>query len=1442
MMKQEIRIKRWLKRICAGALVAAMTVPSMLSSAASAYYIRFYDSAIAKEYENTTIVEGSSINIRAKLPPRYEFSVSTPFAVRQSGVGSITDVDKIFNIQKNSDTNYTLIAKQGSASALGKTSEEYTLNAIYTAILSEGTGSGTYENKAENVFEQFALRVVADPEVGITEDSALSFTATSDESNGMVGFGPVTATNGFADYNGGTINDGTLRSDSTGRYISMRIPSQNAENPQALVLRAYLQGVSSDYVIKKGTKFSISFLRQTINSMILTVVTPQKAVDDTISSVQQNPTDPEATVKNQPYIKLSPNETLTSIKTNFTLLTQVHRHNVDVTLDWKWVPADEKYKDIVNIKPNTPSLSSFEILDRPKEDVKGALRVTASYGTASSAPIDIPIVIYGTGVPPSITPMMQQIGNPNADGEPNPKEEKIDAMPSQMDVYRGNANFAAYPDAPKGPFSYRLSLDFGVGRGAAQTMKITYLGDGGDVDIVIDNNINYKMGDTLTNPGYAQSLEVTAKTPGQIRLQFEFYNSNNEAMKSDWVVWKSYIFDSNPSTNGTLESMPLRVWGSNDVDQGILNEIYPKPVGVVDYGFTALVNTYAINVPNKATSIDLTPRIPTGTGAHKDIVVNYDGKDYVVESGKSTEKIPLEEQRAKTITFTVTAQDGSTNIYTLNVTRTGKNNEATLKSMTAMKTTADATDLITNFSPTVFEYAVTVPYSVSELSVGAAPTSPWASVGIDGKTPAVAREHKKTVPLSCEFDLETGTVKNNVTEVRTLVVAEDGATQNEYVLRITREPPSDVRTLTALSVSDAEGNVFAFESNQTFTPGQLDYYVTIPYATKELMITAKPEDPRATNVVLTRPDVYGGGDETRTYANEVPVVFKGLDVSQELVQNEKKDLFTYSVRAIAESGRKTDPPYTLTVRRTPPSSDNTLNNLLVMDEKSVPVPGYTFRSHLLEYDISVPYLCSTVEVKPEVATKLSTVTVNREPITEKNPSGFIKLEVGKTELVEVDVTAENGEIRNYILRIKREAPSSEARLSNLQVDGQTIKPAFVPSKTEYTASLPQTVQEYSITAKSIDPYATITIDGKKVESGASFKMPVPTTVETVTEIVVTAQDGKTKMTYTLTVLAEALVEKSDNADLKSLEIKVGELSPEFKPGIWEYDVAVKPGTASVDIFATPENQFATMEIKSGSKILGDYNNNYSTALTSNLTDLTVSVTAQDGETKREYKLKVYRETDGKEGSYEVITADMVDFETHDPIVVDITVYSMVAADVFNTMKDEYPDKTIIFKGNDYSLECKGSDIKQHVPNTEIFDFSMSFTSPLREKIESLLGRLGNPVDLNPVYVAFGHHGPLPASMKLTVSLGSVYGNQSLCWNYYNEERDRIDYYGNVSSNGQGTFSLRMSHMSTYLVTTRAIIGAENKVGLESGVSSENLSSDVTTGKRNPSTFATQENE
>ncbi|MEN8155847.1 MAG: cadherin-like beta sandwich domain-containing protein [Bacteroidota bacterium] len=152
----------------------------------------------------------------------------------------------------------------------------------------------------------------------------------------------------------------------------------------------------------------------------------------------------------------------------------------------------------------------------------------------------------------------------------------------------------------------------------------------------------------------------------------------------------------------------------------------------------------------------------------------------------------------------------------------------------------------------------------------------------------------------------------------------------------------------------------------------------------------------------------------------------------------------------------------------------------------------------------------------------------------------------------------------YLAEINRmaalgQAPaSSNADLKSLAVSVGTLSPAFDPAVTSYEVKLPAgTATDLDISGERVDFYATVAGTGT---------VSVPST----TTVTVTADDGTTK-DYTVTVS-----EINDDATLSALTCDLGSLTPAFDAATLTYDLNLPFGSTSVTLTATSNDATATV--------------------------------------------------------------------------------------------------------------------------------------------------------------------------------------------------------------------------------------------------------------------------
>ena len=189
-----------------------------------------------------------------------------------------------------------------------------------------------------------------------------------------------------------------------------------------------------------------------------------------------------------------------------------------------------------------------------------------------------------------------------------------------------------------------------------------------------------------------------------------------------------------------------------------------------------------------------------------------------------------------------------------------------------------------------------------------------------------------------------------------------------------------------------------------------------------------------------------------------------------------------------------------------------------------------------------------------------------------------------------------------------EPPSSDARLLSLAPDHGQLQPAFDPDVFAYTMTVPYEVEAITFTAEPV-PGAACRVNRKNLGSGGS---------DTLFRITVTAEDGETKNEYHVTVHRQEKEEEekpelSADASLLSLTPATGNLTPAFDPDIYQYNLTV-PFEVTTMTFTAEVPEGATYRVNR--KNLGAGGSD---------TLFRITVTAEDGETKKEYHVTVHRQ-------------------------------------------------------------------------------------------------------------------------------------------------------------------------------------------------------------------------
>ncbi len=196
--------------------------------------------------------------------------------------------------------------------------------------------------------------------------------------------------------------------------------------------------------------------------------------------------------------------------------------------------------------------------------------------------------------------------------------------------------------------------------------------------------------------------------------------------------------------------------------------------------------------------------------------------------------------------------------------------------------------------------------------------------------------------------------------------------------------------------------------------------------------------------------------------------------------------------------------------------------------------------------------------------------------------------------------------------------SSNASLAGLAPSVGALAPVFDAATFGYTVAVVNSVASLTLTPIADDANATITVNGTAVASGSASQPLVLAVGSTAIPVVVTAQDGTTVLTYTVTVTRAA----STNASLAGLSPSIGSLDPVFDTATFGYAVAVDNSVASLTLTPTADDANATITVSGTSVASG--NASQPLALAVGTTAIPVIVTAQDGATTQTYTVTVNR--------------------------------------------------------------------------------------------------------------------------------------------------------------------------------------------------------------------------
>ena len=276
---------------------------------------------------------------------------------------------------------------------------------------------------------------------------------------------------------------------------------------------------------------------------------------------------------------------------------------------------------------------------------------------------------------------------------------------------------------------------------------------------------------------------------------------------------------------------------------------------------------------------------------------------------------------------------------------------------------------------------------------------------------------------------------------------------------------------------------------------------------------------------------------------------------------------------------------------------------------------------------------NTTSYGADVANSVTSVTISATPADSGatvTGTGTKSLNVGNNSFPIV-VTAENGTQKTYTVTIRRAQASVS---SNANIGALTVKNGATSinigtvsaTKQSYNGTVANSVTSVSITATAADSNAKVSIANKTNNSNTYTYNPSLQVGTQTFNIVITAQNGTTKKTYTVSITRSnsgsgggGTQPKSSVSTLSSLSVDGASLVPSFAKNTYVYTATVKNSVTSTKVSAKATDTAATVE-GTGNKSLNVGKN-----------VVNVIVTAQDG-SKSIYNLTIIRQSNGSNNS------------------------------------------------------------------------------------------------------------------------------------------------------------------------------------------------------------------
>lgn len=516
-------------------------------------------------------------------------------------------------------------------------------------------------------------------------------------------------------------------------------------------------------------------------------------------------------------------------------------------------------------------------------------------------------------------------------------------------------------------------------------------------------------------------------------------------------------------------------------------------------------------------------------------------------------------------TVEVISEVGVSNVYTINVVRSNLSDNAKLNSLIVTGKYSNQKTTLNNFPA-----SLTLPYIDSIVEFNPIFQEIGASINISGAN-----------------------INVGLNSIVIIVTAEDGMTQESYIINITRENASDIYELENIIINNKNDESIEYSLNEKFESNKYTYSANVEFSTQSVIIN--------------------------------PITIAGLGISY-LIKDKNGNLINnivnlnegsnnFIIEVISESGNSCE--YYLEIIKEAGDNDNSLEILEITDKDldfekdklSYPAIGY--------FDYSFDYNNLLINAKTSSTKSKIILQVGSNLINFGNEANYnLTLNVGITS-IKIIVVAENGSERVYRINLRKVAYSGDVDIYNILINGIDVN-SNLGEEFKLYDSLGNLVEfdRNNFTYYTTIPfkYTNIQISPQVINSKISSSNLIYEIIsgDIITAVIkIDSEDGQTSVNYTIYIKGET---GDNDTTLKSIQVldknNINYLHS-FNSNTYLYDLELPKSKKSIKITAVPSSPLSSIII--GDKTMRPFDPNNIDV--SEAVDIYIWVIAEDGSSK-----------------------------------------------------------------------------------------------------------------------------------------------------------------------------------------------------------------------------------